>query len=101
LTALLLLLWLLLLLLSQACLLELWLCLPACAAPFYYSTALLLLLWLLSLLLLLPQSQACLLELWLGRNRISKIENLSHMTALRRISLQSNRCAAAAAAALP
>jgi hypothetical protein len=46
------------------------------------------------LLLLLLQSQAELLELWLGRNRISKIENLGHMTALRRISLQSNRCVA-------
>jgi hypothetical protein len=46
---------------------------------------------LLLLLLLLLQSQGSLLELWLGRNRISKIENLGHMTALRRISLQSNR----------
>jgi hypothetical protein len=41
---------------------------------------------------MLLQSQGSLLELWLGRNRISKIENLGHMTALRRISLQSNRC---------
>ncbi|PNG99663.1 Protein phosphatase 1 regulatory subunit pprA, partial [Tetrabaena socialis] len=30
-------------------------------------------------------------ELWLGRNRISKVEGLATLTALRRISLQSNR----------
>lgn len=27
-------------------------------------------------------------DLWLGRNRITKIENLGHLTGLRRISLQ-------------
>eukprot|EP00879_Flechtneria_rotunda_P007063 GHRR01007413.1.p1 GENE.GHRR01007413.1~~GHRR01007413.1.p1 ORF type:complete len:170 (+),score=37.36 GHRR01007413.1:699-1208(+) len=37
------------------------------------------------------ESQAQLVELWLGRNRISSIVNLGHMTTLRRLSLQSNR----------
>lgn len=39
------------------------------------------------------QNNAELAELWLGRNRISQIENLEHMSHLQRMSLQSNRCA--------
>jgi Leucine-rich repeat (LRR) protein len=37
-------------------------------------------------------------QLWLGRNRISQVQGLQALTNLRKISLQSNRCAAARAA---
>lgn len=39
------------------------------------------------------EAQAGLRELWLGRNRIAAICNMAHLTALQRVSLQSNRCA--------